>query len=264
MFAHQFIRAQIKENIKAPRHWPLCGEFTGDRWWRHHDYPQRQDGKVETPSHWRQWPFTLHSQYHGCCWQAADVTIGYNFGIARPGYFGVSTEKFKLWSSIPFCRTPQITPFLCQNGGCLSSAYTLSMAITEAITTIYGIVGYFIFVTCYSYRYVTRCINRFHTCPSYWWACVKTIDTSSHNGCFSWEVLCPYSWLCFELLSARAILAGGLTGKLFGGGRIISRKPWRTWSMSCISNYIHHEEWDQITYPFPNFNGAAVEVWEWG
>ena len=23
---------QIKENIKAPRHWPLCWEFTGDRW----------------------------------------------------------------------------------------------------------------------------------------------------------------------------------------------------------------------------------------
>ena len=27
-----FIQAQIKENIKAPRHWPLCGEFNGDRW----------------------------------------------------------------------------------------------------------------------------------------------------------------------------------------------------------------------------------------
>ena len=27
-----FIRAKIKENIKAPRHWPLCGEFTGGRW----------------------------------------------------------------------------------------------------------------------------------------------------------------------------------------------------------------------------------------
>ena len=26
------IQAQIKENIKAPRHWPLCGEFTGGRW----------------------------------------------------------------------------------------------------------------------------------------------------------------------------------------------------------------------------------------
>ena len=22
----------IKENFKAPRHWPLCGEFTGHRW----------------------------------------------------------------------------------------------------------------------------------------------------------------------------------------------------------------------------------------
>ena len=28
-------KAQIKENIKAPRHWPLCGEFTGDRWIPH-------------------------------------------------------------------------------------------------------------------------------------------------------------------------------------------------------------------------------------
>ena len=26
------IQTQIKENIKAPRHRPLCGEFTGDRW----------------------------------------------------------------------------------------------------------------------------------------------------------------------------------------------------------------------------------------
>ena len=25
-------QAQIKENINALRHWPLCGEFTGDRW----------------------------------------------------------------------------------------------------------------------------------------------------------------------------------------------------------------------------------------
>ena len=27
-----FIQTQIKENIKAPRDWPLCGELTGDRW----------------------------------------------------------------------------------------------------------------------------------------------------------------------------------------------------------------------------------------
>ena len=29
LFTQPFI--QIKESIKAPRHWPLCGEFTGDR-----------------------------------------------------------------------------------------------------------------------------------------------------------------------------------------------------------------------------------------
>ena len=32
LITQPFIQAQIKENIKAPRHWPLCGEFTGDRW----------------------------------------------------------------------------------------------------------------------------------------------------------------------------------------------------------------------------------------
>ena len=29
-----------------------------------------------------------------------------------------------------------------------------------------------------------------------------------------------------------------------------------------ISNYIHWKMWDKITYPFPNSNGATVEVWE--
>ena len=32
LFTQSFIQTQIKENIKAARHWPLCGEFTGDRW----------------------------------------------------------------------------------------------------------------------------------------------------------------------------------------------------------------------------------------
>ena len=30
-----------------------------------------------------------------------------------------------------------------------------------------------------------------------------------------------------------------------------------------ISNHIHYKVWDEITYPFLNFNGATVEVWEW-
>ena len=29
---NRLFKAQIKENINAPRHWPLCGEITGERW----------------------------------------------------------------------------------------------------------------------------------------------------------------------------------------------------------------------------------------
>ena len=28
---NRVFKAQVKENTKAPRHWPLWGEFTGDR-----------------------------------------------------------------------------------------------------------------------------------------------------------------------------------------------------------------------------------------
>ena len=30
-----------------------------------------------------------------------------------------------------------------------------------------------------------------------------------------------------------------------------------------ISNHMPCEVWDEITYPFPNFNGATVEACEW-
>ena len=30
-----------------------------------------------------------------------------------------------------------------------------------------------------------------------------------------------------------------------------------------ISDYIHYKVWDEITYPFLNFNGATVEVSDW-
>ena len=26
---------------------------------------------------------------------------------------------------------------------------------------------------------------------------------------------------------------------------------------------MHSQVWDEITYPFPNFNGCTVELWEW-
>ena len=35
--------------------------------------------------------------------------------------------------------------------------------------------------------------------------------------------------------------------------------PLLTW----ISNYTHYKVWDEIIYPFPNFNDATTGVWEW-
>ena len=35
LLTQAFIQALIKQNIKVPHHWPLCGEFTGDQWIPH-------------------------------------------------------------------------------------------------------------------------------------------------------------------------------------------------------------------------------------
>ena len=34
---------------------------------------------------------------------------------------------------------------------------------------------------------------------------------------------------------------------------------WINFNPSMMSNYIHDKVWNQITYPFPNFNSATVE-----
>ena len=33
-----------------------------------------------------------------------------------------------------------------------------------------------------------------------------------------------------------------------------------TFYQACINNYIHHKVLGEITYPFPNFSGAAVQA----
>ena len=38
---------------------------------------------------------------------------------------------------------------------------------------------------------------------------------------------------------------------------------YKLWIWVWKSNCIHYKVWDEITCPFPNFNGATVDVWEW-
>ena len=47
LFIQSFIQAEIKENIKAPRHWPLCGEVTGTS-----EFPEQMDSNAENVSIW--------------------------------------------------------------------------------------------------------------------------------------------------------------------------------------------------------------------
>ena len=47
LFSQPFIQAQTIENIKAPRHWPLWGEFTGYRW-----IPAQKANNAENVSIW--------------------------------------------------------------------------------------------------------------------------------------------------------------------------------------------------------------------
>ena len=39
--------------------------------------------------------------------------------------------------------------------------------------------------------------------------------------------------------------------------------PLTNMDVAWITNYIHYNVWEEITYPFPNFNGYTVEAWEW-
>ena len=40
-------------------------------------------------------------------------------------------------------------------------------------------------------------------------------------------------------------------------------KPGLTLIPACIRNYIHDKVWDEITYPFTNFNRVTIDVWGW-
>ena len=47
LFTQPFVEAQIKENIKAPRHWPLWGESIG-----HCEFPTQRASHAENVSIW--------------------------------------------------------------------------------------------------------------------------------------------------------------------------------------------------------------------
>ena len=117
--------AQIKQGIKAPRHWPLCWELTGtgefpaqmasnaenvSTWWRHHDRTDtagcsylslplipascttllRCVGKQECPKHiigHRDWYSWIHISLQLLCFSECDDSFNGPMGeITSPNY----------------------------------------------------------------------------------------------------------------------------------------------------------------------------------
>ena len=66
------IQAQIKENIKAPRHWPLWGEFTGDRW-----TPRTRASNAENVSIW--WRHHVLLLTGIIAWIQDYILVGWNY-----------------------------------------------------------------------------------------------------------------------------------------------------------------------------------------
>ena len=80
LFTQPFIQTQIKENIKAPRHWPLWREFTDE-------FPTQRTSNAENVSMW--W------RHHGCF---CDVNVMF---LAQPLLY-FSRPQFVSYSDLPW------------------------------------------------------------------------------------------------------------------------------------------------------------------
>ena len=77
--------------------------------------------------------------------------------------------------------------------------------------------------------------------------------------------------MAYGKVCSSVIISNGVTMKLnFHQIWIIMEKLLVRWLAGSpfnydpsISNYIHYKRWYDITYSFPDFNGATIEIWKW-
>ena len=72
-----------------------------------------------------------------------------------------------------------------------------------------------------------------------------------------------FVWVCLSCLSLEKQCHPGNLGDLIHSRDIDQGSLLLTSITEWITSYIHHNVQDEIIYPFPNSNGATVEVWEW-
>ena len=107
----EYIQAQIKENIKAPRRWPLCGEFTGDfpvhmasdaenvsNWWRHHDLEYAVHDEITTSTCFPR-PLCKVSTVQCPAWRTNDIQIWRFFIVHQNKLLNIQSSG--LWHKMP-------------------------------------------------------------------------------------------------------------------------------------------------------------------
>ena len=105
LFIQLFIQEQIKENIKAPRHWPLCAEFTGDRWIPRSKGQQRGKCFHLMMSSWCQW--NESSSVQVLVWHQCSLVIMWTLITKMPTCnhldpYQLNSEKFESNANINF------------------------------------------------------------------------------------------------------------------------------------------------------------------
>ena len=81
LFTQSFVQSHIKGNIKAPRHWPLLGESTGDRW--------NPLTKGQLPWLYRKcfhlmtWSWSIPHQYQNVLWSLSILFVTVTSGTLK-------------------------------------------------------------------------------------------------------------------------------------------------------------------------------------
>ena len=100
LFTQPFIQEQIKENIKAQRYWPLCGEFTGDR------LIPRTNGQLRRKCFHKMtssWDNVLQQEHNGLCCHPSWFGSIYMFNTFVGNYI-LNQSRIKTCLSLSRCR----------------------------------------------------------------------------------------------------------------------------------------------------------------
>ena len=113
LFTQPFIQVEIKENIKALRHWPLCGGFTGTGefpaqmasnaenvsiWWRHHGIRMMVPATAARAT----WPMTWGWLWN-LLWLPMKEQLPYTEGISRRSHYLASRRNYdpsEIWGAV--------------------------------------------------------------------------------------------------------------------------------------------------------------------